>query len=55
VAFVAHHNSVTWVMFWILLAAVMLQCLLFLGAAIRGGQLEHQERKLGYTTWARKR
>ena len=54
-AFVAHRNSATLVLFWILLASWMGQGV-FLGVVgIRGTQLERRERQLGYTTWARKR
>jgi hypothetical protein len=54
-AFVAHHNSATLVLFWTLMAILMVQCVFFLVVSIRGGQLERREREIGYTTWARKR
>jgi hypothetical protein len=54
-ALTTHRNSATWVPVWILLACGLVQCVLYLGAAIRATQLERRERKLGYTTWARKR
>jgi hypothetical protein len=54
-AFTAHRNSATWVLFSILMAGVMVQCALVIVVGIRGTQLERRERKLGYTTWARKR
>jgi hypothetical protein len=54
-AFVAHRNSATLALFWTLLAIWMVQCAFFGVVAIRGGLLERRERKLGYTTWARKR
>jgi hypothetical protein len=54
-AFIAHRNSATWVLFSILMAGLMVQCVLLFVVAIRGVQLERRERKLGYTTWARKR
>ena len=53
--FVAHQNAATWIVFWIAATSLMVQCVLYLGAAVRGGQLERRERKLGYTTWVRKR
>jgi hypothetical protein len=43
------------VLFWILLAGWMGQGVFLFVVAIRGVQLERRERKLGYTTWARKR
>ena len=42
------------VLFWILWAGMMAQCVLLFVVAIRATQLERRERKLGYTTWARK-
>jgi hypothetical protein len=54
-AFVAHRNSATLVLFWSLLVIWMVQCAFFAVVAVRGGLLERRERKLGYTTWARKR
>jgi len=54
-AFTARLNSATWILFWILLAGAILQGIFFIVAGIRGGQLEHRERKLGYTTWTRRR
>ena len=54
-AFIARRNSATWVLFSILLAGIVLQCVFFLVVGIRGAQLERRERERGYTTWARKR
>jgi len=54
-AFIPHRNSATWVMFSILMAGLMVQCVLFVVIGIRATQSERRERKLGYTTWARKR
>jgi hypothetical protein len=44
-----------WVVFRIVFAALMLQCVFFIFVGIRGAQLQQRERKLGYSTWARKR
>lgn len=54
-AFTAHRNSATWVLFSILMAGLMVQCAFLVVVGIRATQLERRERKLGYTTWARKR
>jgi hypothetical protein len=54
-ALTGHQYFVIGVLFWILLASWMAQGV-FLGVVgIRGTQLERRERKLGYTTWTRKR
>ena len=53
--FMAHRNSATWVLFSILMAGLMVQCAFLVVVGIRATQLERRERKLGYTTWARKR
>jgi hypothetical protein len=50
-----HSRSPTWILFWILLAGVILLAFFFIFAGIRGAQLEGRERQLGYSTWARKR
>jgi hypothetical protein len=54
-AFVGHQNAGTMILFWTLLATLVVQCLFFVVVGIRGAQLERRERELGYTTWARKR
>lgn len=43
------------VLFSILVAGLALELAFGLVAATRGTQLERRERKLGYSTWARKR
>jgi hypothetical protein len=48
-------NSAAWVLVWILAAGFILHGVLFIGAGVRGTQLEKRERELGYSTWARKR
>jgi hypothetical protein len=55
VALTTHRNSGTWVLVWILLACGLAQCVFLFVVGIRATQLERRERKLGYTTWARKR
>ena len=54
-AFVAHQNFVIGILFWILLACGLVQCVFLIVVGIRATQLERRERKLGYTTWARRR
>ena len=54
-ALTGHRYLVIGVLFWILLASWMGQGAFLFVVAIRGVQLERRERKLGYTTWARKR
>jgi hypothetical protein len=54
-ALTGHHYAVIGVLFWILLASWMGQGVFLSVVAIRGGQLERRERKLGYTTWGRRR
>lgn len=49
-----HFRSPTWILFWILLAGVLLLALFSSFAGVRGAQLEGRERQLGYSTWARK-
>ena len=53
--FLPHRNLATWVLLWTLMAGAALQTAFFFVVGIRGAQLERRERKLGYTTWARKR
>jgi hypothetical protein len=53
-ALTTHRNSATWVPVWILLACGLVQCVFLIVVGIRATQLERRERKLGYTTWARK-
>jgi hypothetical protein len=54
VVFLPHRNLATWVLLWILMAGAALEAAFFFVVGIRGAQLERRERKLGYTTWARK-
>jgi hypothetical protein len=53
-AFAGHQNAVIGILFWIVLGCGILQGVFFFVVGIRGAQLERRERKLGYTTWARK-
>jgi hypothetical protein len=54
-AFAGHQYFVIGVLFSIAAAGLMVQCVILFLVAIRATQLERRERKLGYTTWARKR
>ena len=53
--FLPHRNLATWALLWTLMAGAALQTAFFFVVGIRGAQLERRERKLGYTTWVRKR
>jgi membrane protein YdbS with pleckstrin-like domain len=54
-ALTGHQYFVIGVLFWILGAGFILQGVFLIVVGIRATQLERRERKLGYTTWARKR
>ena len=54
-AFTTHTGSPAFVLFQISMAGLMLECAFYIVAGVRGTLLERRERKLGYSTWARKR
>jgi len=55
VGFTTHPGSPGSFLFSVLAAGAALECAFYFVAGIRGAQLERWERKLGYSTWARKR